>query len=574
MNWLTRPMTAALLGAAMSAVAQGGDTRQWPAQRTPERLLTLNSIAFEVNEGQRPERNYSDDHMLAQSLAGLSAKAVNESRFGEMVAVHLWNNRDYSLWLHRVVERTGIDHEDGGTVWDVVERWRDAGVFGGYILYTRDESEGLLTTLRPGSDESANVAMSLSGPMRAIAVSEGQRARAESLGLEMLFDARGKTERWLFERHRDRFDRGRLLLQDPGMANNRAIAVAHDIMTVYGQDDLAEEIYEWMDTPGFVFGWNSGDEGAAVAQLTRWGHTLTPSNWAINLPVMSIGADDVDWPRFGRATPTPTSGPGDDRVPLAMFLSDGDNLQWVLGSFVNNPEYWGAPTHGLFPMSFFLPIDDMLSVAPDAYLELHRTKPATTAVSMAPGYWYPDLLGEHLDPRERRRLLTIQGRRIQRAIEVSGVDHITMLAKDVRGERVREALAVLAEAAPSLRGGALIQYAPYTGGEGEAVVVERRAGPPAVFHTMAYCLWDSTTQPRTGGPERLARIIEAIEGESERATTPRVVSIHAWSQFRDGADSFRGVAAALLLAEVLGDGYRLTTIDDAYPPAGRDGALR
>ena len=34
------------------------------------------------------------------------------------------------------------------------------------------------------------------------------------------------------------------------------------------------------------------------------------------------------------------------------MMSDGDNMQWTLGSFINNPDFWSNEHNGKIPMSF------------------------------------------------------------------------------------------------------------------------------------------------------------------------------------------------------------------------------
>jgi hypothetical protein len=80
-----------------------------------------------------------------------------------------------------------------------VDRYRDAGVIKGYILYRSDRSEGALNAHRPGMDRSVNVATSLAGLLDGVLVDEGLEAGAKRHRLSMLLDARGKTQAWCFE---------------------------------------------------------------------------------------------------------------------------------------------------------------------------------------------------------------------------------------------------------------------------------------------------------------------------------------------------------------------------------------
>ncbi|MBT3193995.1 MAG: hypothetical protein HN341_15730 [Verrucomicrobia bacterium] len=58
---------------------------------------------------------------------------------------------------------------------------------------------------------------------------------------------RGKRDQWVFDTYRDRLSRKYVLLQDPIAPNNRAIAIAHRCLTVYGLEEPSESIFKWME---------------------------------------------------------------------------------------------------------------------------------------------------------------------------------------------------------------------------------------------------------------------------------------------------------------------------------------
>ena len=90
-------VTCILLPARISAAGDAPDARWWPVQARPAGLVcTGSSRPF-----PEPQAAY---HMLAQSVAGLAAKAVNERRGDEMVWVGT-GNADVEAWYAAVIGR-------------------------------------------------------------------------------------------------------------------------------------------------------------------------------------------------------------------------------------------------------------------------------------------------------------------------------------------------------------------------------------------------------------------------------------------------------------------------------------
>jgi hypothetical protein len=532
----------------------------YPKQAKPRGIITLPSMRFASSGPPRPQVNNSAEHMLAQSLAGLAAKAVNEGRFDEMAYITLWDKVDFVVWKEMLLKRTGVKDLGSMTVWQLIERWRDKGVFDGYILYSWDRSEGPLMTSRKGMNKNSNVAASLAGPLRGLMISEALEPQARASGLQKLADVRDKDERWAFDTYRDRYDRKRVLLQDPGCPYNRAIAIAHNVLTIYGQNDLTTEVYKWMHAPGLVMGWNVGDEGGAVNELSRWGHVISASNWAINLPAMSIGAADLDLPKLHH--PDMSAANSSNKPLVSFMLTDGDNLQWILGGFVFNPPYWANPNLREVPVSFTLPLADMIEVAPDAYLYLQKDQPESVTIAAASGYWYPDKLGEALPDEKRKAILRFQARRIERTFQATGAHSLMLICMSLRDEWTHRAFQILANEAPSLRYGVVLQYAPYEAEEGRVCVVKRADGSTVPFISAAYAIWHNNPFPRADNPTKIAAMLK--ERLKSGASFPIWITVHAWSVFRDSADHTCAVSAAAWCAKLIDDVYHIASNEDIY----------
>ena len=169
------------------------DARWWPVQAVPKALVRL-----EQNDFPSPRSSYE---MMAQSVAGLAAKAVNEGRGDEMVWIGS-ANAGLEEWLDRLLGRHP-DLEMRGVVglWDLVDRYAKKGIIKGYILYKSDDSKGEHNQHRSGMDCSVNVATSLAGLVDGIIVDEKLEPEAKAHGLTRLIDVRDKTQAWCFENY-------------------------------------------------------------------------------------------------------------------------------------------------------------------------------------------------------------------------------------------------------------------------------------------------------------------------------------------------------------------------------------
>lgn len=525
---------AAFVMLAATSASLGGDEslRLWPVQKRPAGLVSL-SVSQCAPPGVVGMKQ--DQHLiLAQSLVGLAAQSVNQARFNEMVYLVESGNPHYDLWRGMLLERTGIEDLGESTLWSLIERYKDLDVFDGYVLYRRDASEGPTHTVRKGSDRSVNVATSLSGILRALVVSEELQEYAEKAGLTCLLDARDKTEAWAFETYKDQFNPGGVLLQDPRLWQARDVAIANRYFCAYGLSDPVERVYEWMQKPGLVFGWNDGRyEGESVLQLCELGHVISASDWALNL-----SAHSIESPSFRPAPFQPVDGPADvstQRRPMVTFaISDGDNLQWMLRDFALNTNYWAAPEHGRFPLAWGLPVIDLLETGVDTYQYLQRTKPDSSSVFMMTEYFFPDRYAIRLDETRRRELLARLGRRAEHAMQVSGVKILGFLVMDLDSQATVDGLEAMASTMPSLEAVLAWAYHPYEAGDGKVLWIQGANGKIPVI-TCAFSIWAQSNRPGAGTPAKISRILnERYRSEKEQLNIWGIV--HAWSGFKPSAE--------------------------------------
>ncbi len=556
----------AVLSAVATAAppAAGGAGYGWPEQAAPRGLVEATYAAFHPVGGRDP--GLSPEHMLVESIAGLAAQAVNDRRGDELVWVSGPYGRDYRTWHDGLVKR--LDLEDRGTFdpWQLLDRFRKAGVVRGYVLYTFDASAGKPTEERRGVDESANVATSVAGVLGGVLISADLEPRARAAGLPLLMDVRGKTPAWCFGQFRGRLNPHFALAQDPRLPQNRDLAIADRMFVLWGKAEPTPAVYRWLRPGSTILGWNAGDEGQMVSQMSAYGHVLVPTNWSLNLTACAAAAADPPPPAAPPPAPPrfPALDPrtidfADRSAAAAFLLSDGDNVQWMMGNFCHNRDYWASPDAGRFPFAFGIPAAELERAAPPVLDYLARTRPAdATVVQASGGYFYPDQFGAKLPAGQRDALLAGVGRRLNGAMRRTNVRVLIVYCIDIGSPAARHAYDVLAGQLDGAVGLLAIQYSPYAGGNGAVFWTRDRNRVPVPVMTAKYAVWADTRQPNTGTPEQVAAMINAAAAKAPPGQPLLCWTIqHAWSAF-----PARGVAPALACAQLLGPHVRAVGIEE------------
>lgn len=509
------------------------DHRVWPTQRAPRAVMrTTNMDTFErVRSPQGclwSNPHQGPTHVLAQSLAGLAAKAVNENRHDELVWIDL-SSGSYPRWFDRTVENLGIEVRGPIEPWDLLQRYIDNGLVDGYVLY------------RFGSGEpSINVATVIAGLKNAAMISEGQEERAVAMGLRRIADVRDKDEAWAFERYRDRLNPAFALAQNPNKPNSRDIAIAHNMMVIFGMDAPTEDVFKWLRPMAPIIGWNHGDEGRTVAQMSRYGHTLMPADWSMNIPVMSAGAHAMAPSKSFRTFDPRKIDWNDKTSAVAFLMSDGDNIQWMQNNFVCSTSFWSNESHGDYPIGWGLPYSELDEMAPVIIEELKRSQPADSTPCLNLGYYYPDLLGEAYDVEQRQDILKSLAHRAGYHLQRHGAGVLMFLCKDVLSDDAQEAYRVLVAETEGLAGIITLQYAPYDGGEGRIFWYENADGIEIPVITSAYTTWanSSPNHRRTGNPSEIIELINSNAEKLREHDEPffACTIVHVWSRYlqRDG----------------------------------------
>jgi hypothetical protein len=556
----------------LAAECVGGEIkhRSWPIQAAPAAVVkTIDFGDFEMV--RRPDgklwsnRHEGPTHMMVQSLSGLAAQAVNEGRLDELVWIDLGIG-SYPDWFESTVRRLNLEVRGPVEPWDLVERYRQKGLIEGYVLYRFGHNQ-----------PSVNVATVVAGLRRAIMISEGQEEKARAHGLKMIMDVRERDEAWCFEQFRDELNRSYLLAQNPFKPNSRDLAIAHRMMVIFGMDEPAESVYRWLEPLSPVIGWNRGDEGETVAQISRYGHVLMPADWSMNIPLLSAGSHlREDASMFRSVDPREIDWEGESSA-VAFLMSDGDNIQWMQNDFVGGPDFWSNRHHGQFPVGWGLPYAELEEMAPAILEKLKSTQPPNSTPCLNLGYYYPDLLGQAYPREKRQELLRMLARRAGHYLTRNGGRVLMFISMNVKSPAAMEAYRVLAAETEGLLGIITLQYAPYDAGAGEIFWFENAEGRPIPVVTTAYTIWANSRpeHSRSANPQEVIEMMRAEAADRNAAGEDYFACgvAHVWSRFKRGRSAggqgshgdragSRGLSPLAWALEDIGDGMAVVSPEE------------
>jgi hypothetical protein len=504
------------------------DARWWPIQAMPRTISLLQN------------RGRGGQDFLAQSVAGLAAKAVNDRHGDELVWVET-NNADEKDWLARLQKRQPQLKLRGPVgVWELVDQYAKQGLIKGYILYRSDTSRGGLNEHRTGMDCSVNVATSLAGILDGIIVDENLEGEAKAHGLKMLMDVRDKTQAWCFENYRNQFNRRLVCTQDPRKPHVRDLAIAQKAFTFYGYEEPAASVMKWLEPLSPVLGWNGGDEFKSTKMSSVAGHIQTATDWCMNLPVLMAGSETSRQARVNNFDPR-TIDWKDMRSGVSFISTDGDNVQFFEGSFFRGggKSFWSNPDRGKIPFGWSCCFAHLAQLCPEAIDYAAQTQTANDSlIEWGGGYFYPDLFASAR--ADRWELLAKQARRTGALMKLNNTRLIGFNFSRVDSADARKAYEVIAREMDNLDAILVFQYDPYEGGVGKVFWVKDRNGLEIPVITARYAIWEhANIRPHAGTPAKIARDIRQSAENAPAADAPRFdwVIVHAWSWFKESAGS-------------------------------------
>lgn len=495
---------------------KNNSTYWWPTQPAPKGIVVCQ------------KGSSHGENALAHSIAGLVAQAQKQGLVDELV----WHEAggEYISWYQKAITRLNAEERGQFDVWELLDRYKNSGILKGYVLYKKETQK----SWRPDMDFSYNIAVSFAGVKQALVIEEQQKSQLEALGIPMLLDARDISREQYFGELKNDLENNMVVTMHPSFHNNTDLAIANKAIVTYGTDDVTEKIMSWANPVSPIVGWNHGNEDDFTQLPTKFGLFNTASDWCSNLITLSAGSENATFQKIKSLDPT-TINFNEGKHFHSFIMSDGDNMQWSIRSFVKNKDYWGSPLLGEFPLGFTSCPVNLSMMAPDVLDEIAKTQPTnTTIIEYGGGYQYPDLFAVEKG-KKQEEIQREFARKINTHLKRTGVKVFGFICMDVNSREALNAYKIYAEELEDIAGIIAVQYAPYHGGDGEVFWQKNKNGVEIPVVTAKYSLWQGLNYD--GGGD-IKKVSDCINGSvAENTETMGWTAVHAWSNFENPVNS-------------------------------------
>jgi hypothetical protein len=290
----------------------------------------------------------------------------------------------YATWLKYLEEEGQVSHSYVDSPWELLNRYKND--INGYILFE-------------DGDSSINVATSLAGIKNAIAVEASIESEVKSYGLTKLMDVRGKDEAWLKENYWDEFSHDIIFEQKEDFSFQlRDYAAMSKAMMFYdGNSDFRNEVVNSLNDDSVALGWGdaSSGEDKFINPSSKAGVFTLPADHASNISVLS----GIDQEQLDQKTDNINPDVDPNAHYVTFLMTDGDNIQWLLGDFQSDTRWFGSPHRGSFNMGWGMS-PSLVDLAPsvmDWYYENASNDEFKDQFVVGPsagGYMYPSMYPE------------------------------------------------------------------------------------------------------------------------------------------------------------------------------------
>ncbi|MGS2761883.1 PA14 domain-containing protein [Sinomicrobium sp. M5D2P9] len=504
---MNRKLTYSILAGILSVLCAAAQTvprvegSPYPFSAVPDHLFLTSE-------------NYAPSEIIAlQTLMGVTAKDKPEIL------------RD--IYGHRgLVENTGITVDD--------TYYMD---FPGLLEHFADRLDGYI--LCNPKDRSTNVAISLASVMNAVAIPADIEQTAINAGLEKLLDVRDKDESWALVNYGDLFSRTIASYQQSSddrvyhLGDYSAFTGAFQFWDDSPSGTLANSVYTRMDKGATYFGWGP-QEYETVEQLSLNSAVIHPSDWGPNMSTLTNIPPTKD--TFRQKEPVKAFEVIPDVHTVCFVISDGDNVQWLLGSH-DSPTSWNNPNRARVNLGWTISpaLAELAPVVYEKYVDNCLTTSEGRNVLIAG----PSGRGYHLPGRYPDADLEAESELLNRYMKKADLRIVNIIDAD---DSDNDPSAYLKQDNID----ALFYYsygANYTGRQGE---IDWYNGKPSIGGR--YTLWGTLSSP---GPlaEQLNQASTDIYSEDGYSLIP----VHVWS---------RGVDDVLECIENLGPNVRVVAPDE------------
>lgn len=331
-------------------------------------------------------------------------------------------------------------NEEAQTLWPTAHNLRTTAVSASapytLIKQFRDEVRGLVLYSTEKSAHYANLAVTIAGLERLLPVTEAVRAKLVSAGMDfpvvedltsLTLNSASTIYNYLYTNYWSRCNHRLLISERPNIPYVHDIGVACGSAAIWLDPRTATE-KQVMDkflkdmTPGkaFVLGW-APEERSGVGEATRYGLSLVPGDFFENATVYTAVNKPV------KIVPAPKRPKLENKVYAAVYISDGDNIQYVQHAMAKIFEQSGR---GKLALNWTIS-PALAEIAPmmlNYYYKKASTNDCFVSGPSGAGYTMPynGLANTYYAASTNSKLLVPYAQLTQRCLEKSGLRVITV----------------------------------------------------------------------------------------------------------------------------------------------------
>ena len=441
-----------------------------------------------------PSAMNAGETLLISTLAGIVAQ--------KKAQIYIRLSGSYEKWLNDLEQQFGlvIDFRYQNDPWGLLSHFKNQLAEPAYLLCDFDQS-------------SMNVATSLSGIWRVVAVDAGSEDQARANGLYLKLSVRGKDEAWCFQNYWQEFYSGLLIQQKESLLSLRDYGPLARAFTFFdGNSDFMLQVMDAARDNSPILGWGDASQGEDqfVRPASQTSVFTIAADHAWNLSLFSAVMADSLYQRTHRDQMLQTA----DSVHTVTFvMSDGDNLQWLMNDFSTNEKWYGSPLRGRFNMGWTIS-PSMVALAPSIMDRLYRDAANNSGKDYfvcgvsGGGYLYPSYfpnLADHCD-------------RLDTLLTAADLNIVTILERR-RGYFTPEILDKYTRQ-PHVMGCLYLDYAQYDYYGGKIVWSN---GKPVV--SARFNLWQSFDTP-----ESIAATVNQLSRDPANSAAYSFINVHPWSK--------------------------------------------
>jgi hypothetical protein len=519
------------------------DGQYWfPRQKKGTEYWIVSNANSNINDNST---NSLRNHILAESIIGLTSLAVNENRGETMVWTDV-NNPDYG----DVRDNQKLSYKGTATSWQLLVNPDIKKQIKGYVLCNLS------------NEESVSVATIASHVYQSVIIDVAFENEIKTLGYTLTYNAVNKTlnDGWI--EFKDSCNNDALILMPTLTGNLKSFAIAHRLMVVnynkksasaaYGNNNsLFIDALKWLKPLSPIIGWEQNvPENTFVDLVSQSGNLMVAADWTYNLTFMSA---DFENNQSGLAKVTnPKYIDFNDTMHYAsFFLTDGDNVQWMMNNF-RNPTYYLNGDNRSVKMSFGLPICNLSMMAPYQLSGILAEQiPESSLIEFCGGgYYYVDDFGVN---KGSLNFLNTIAQKVSHHMRQHNVKVLGLFSLDVNSDQSKNAYQAYISNNDQLVGIIAIQYSPYTGGNGNIMWFKNSKGYSIPVVTTRYSIWNSGMNGNNQGtPAYVASLLNKISTTGDIGSFS-LVDVHAWSAFSD-----IGASTDLIAEDTNGTSYGAT----------------